>query len=622
MSRERLLTTVFVFAVTLALVVLGWFFITSYRLVTLTALMREAGHPIVNGVAALEELSWDDARNDFSDAHNRFSKIEAGLTTPSFTLLSHAPTTKRVFGFALSSVRIASETSADLVDVLDWVTTALPQSRGELLLSGLSPEGRIALLRTLAESPTRFARMRAHLHEADQLIASFPERAVFGVAKDDLTELKQELSAFVYLFDGVLDTASLLPMLVGYPREATYLVLLQNNTELRPTGGFIGTVGGLTFRGGMITNLTTEGVYNLDRPSEGKIVLPTPPPLERYGATRWLFLRDANWSPDFPTSAAGIHQLYLSERANAPHLTTLPTNPQFIVAFTPTLIERLLAITGPVTVKGKTFTAERSTHDLEFEVEIGYASKGIPQEERKAIVGDLAQALLAKVLMLPPAEWPRVIQVFHNAVAERHLMVWAKDVDLQRDIVANGWGASVEQPLGDYLMVVDANLSSLKTDPAVDRTIRWKIAPNGKGYRATVTVHYNHKGTFDWKTTRYRSYTRIYVPKGSKLVTSRGALDRDRPKTPGTMMVDEELDKTVFGAFISIEPGEQYDLEVTYDLPANIVDQIHQKRYTAMIQKQSGTVGHAYEADFNFGSTGKVLRSRGVLTHDVVLTPL
>ena len=200
-------------------------------------------------------------------------------------------------------------------------------------------------------------------------------------------------------------------------------------------------------------------------------------------------------------------------------------------------------------------------------------------------------------------------------------MVWSKDASLEQDIIANGWGAETKNPSGDYLMVVDANLSSLKTDPAVDRTIRWKMIPNGNGYRATVTVHYNHRGTFDWKTTRYRSYTRIYVPRGATLVSSRGALDHDRPKTSGAFAVGEELGKTVFGAFISVEPGELYDLEVTYDLPANLVDQIRQKRYTAMIQKQSGTVGHAYEVDFNFGSRVGPFRSGGVLTQDVVLKP-
>lgn len=622
MSKERLLITFFTLIFIGALSIYAWLAVALASIAAKAPKILESVNSFKSGTEAFAKGDFAQAKTDFQNTHKIFNELDSLLSKRSYAVLEKLSTTKRLVWFTKNGVQIAANISKDTVGLADFCGEILPEKSQIFALHKLAFETRIKLLRGLAESPSRLGKLRADMREGDAFLAVLPDEIAFGLLGDDtFQKYKHDAEKLLDELNRALKIASIIPLLVGYPKPVEYLVLLQNNTELRPTGGFIGTIGGLKFEGGLITHFATEGVYNLDYPSEGRLNLPAPSPFVDYLAIKNLFLRDANWSPDFPTSAAKIYDLYKIEHSNAPELVNLPNDPSLIIAFTPTLIERLLEITGPVTVDGKKFSVENVIYDLEFEVEIGYLSKGIPKSDRKEIVGRLGEAIMLKLLALPQEKWSDVLNLFALAIKERHLILWARDPALEEDIIKNGWGGNVRQTDGDYLMVVDANLASLKTDPALKRTISWQIRPRQDLYETTITIHYDHRGDFDWKTTRYRSYTRIYVPKGSKLVSSKGALATDRPKVPGGISTTEELGKTVFGAFISVEPGEKHDLSVTYELPKYIVDQIHERRYTALIQKQSGTIGHDYEINWDFSTYLREFSSRGVIKNDLEFQP-
>src|SRR5205814_2502742 len=87
---------------------------------------------------------------------------------------------------------------------------------------------------------------------------------------------------------------------LGLDRPRTYLLLGENDRELRATGGFIGTAGTLTIDRGQVSSFDYGSSYSFD----DQVAAPPPPrPLQRYlGISRW-YLRDSNWWPDFPSSA-------------------------------------------------------------------------------------------------------------------------------------------------------------------------------------------------------------------------------------------------------------------------------------------------------------------------------
>ncbi len=75
---------------------------------------------------------------------------------------------------------------------------------------------------------------------------------------------------------------------------------------------------------------------------------------------------------------------------------------------------------------------------------------------------------------------------------------------------------------GDFLWIVDANLAAYKTDGKMDKKVTYALDAHDPSHpTATVTLTYhNTTDHMDWRYTRYRSYTRIYVPEGATLISS------------------------------------------------------------------------------------------------------
>ncbi len=111
-----------------------------------------------------------------------------------------------------------------------------------------------------------------------------------------------------------------------------------------------------------------------------------------------------------------------------------------------------------------------------------------------------------------------------------------------------------------------------------DKKIEYEVISQKKDLVAELKINYSHNGKFDWKTTRYRSYTRVYVPLGSKLITSSGASD-------GEVKAYEDLGKTCFAVFISVEPGSAGALYFKYKLPPSF---LNSEKYELYVQKQPG----------------------------------
>ena len=312
--------------------------------------------------------------------------------------------------------------------------------------------------------------------------------------------------------------------------------------------------------------------------------------IEKYLKVDTWFMRDANWSPDFPTSAEKALELYELEGGTE----------QFdgVIAVTPTLIESLLELTGEITVWGITFNSDNVVDVLEYQVEQGYYRQGISDADRKEVIGALADELMDRILSLPKERWVELWNVFEKDVSEKHILIYLENNDLQQLVLDQGWAGEIRDANGDYFMFIDANLASLKTDPGIKRTIKYHLDQD----TAKVDINYHNEGVFNWKSTRYRTYARLCVPLGAELTEYSGAMENDKLHggQPGEVETIQEKGKTCFGAFISIEPQERGTLSFTYKLPQNITNQINNGQYQLLVQKQAGTIAHDLEIELNF----------------------
>lgn len=491
--------------------------------------------------------------------------------------------------------------------------------------SDLSPQTRQLILTRLEASSNKFSFLSKQIALVSDELNDILRRTGSGPLSETMRSAQAELVQTQFLLQQASLFTNIIPAFSGVNKTAHHLILLLNNTELRPGGGFVGNYGIATVTKGAIDSVKTADVYALDRLTEGKEKEAAPYPLSVYNQTPIWYLRDANWSPDFSVSAQKVIQKFQEEtslisleaRASIPYADTIDG----VIAFTPTFASQILKLTGPIVVSGQTFTSENISDKLEYQVEYGYAKQGIPEAQRKEIIGQLMDAVTQKMSEMPISEWGSVLAILEDAFSKKHFFLYHTNPDVEQVITHAGWSGNVTvgeghappvQMHSDVQLVVDANMASLKTDPVVDRTISYQIVTGANGERiGRTSITYHHTGSFDWKTSRYRTYTRLYVPLGSTLIRVIGALKNDQTQNPnkeaGTPDVSSELGMTVFGAFIAIEPGATGTLTFEYTLADSVRSLIANNTYVLKVLKQNGARDHALTLDLNFGKN--VLRA-------------
>ena len=184
-------------------------------------------------------------------------------------------------------------------------------------------------------------------------------------------------------------------------------------------------------------------------------------------------------------------------------------------------------------------------------------------------------------------------------LAEKQVVLYSVNDAEQEILAGKKWGGLMEKYDGDYLMWVDANLGAWKTDAVIERSLSYSFAPLKDEYVATATMKFAHKGKFDWRTTRYLDYARVYLPLGSKLVGVKGVVAA-KQLHPGAVDQGVENGKQWFGAFISIEPGRAGEISFQFKLSPEIVKQIKNNSYKLLAQKQIGAVAPQLTLQLNF----------------------
>ncbi|MDZ7798392.1 MAG: DUF4012 domain-containing protein [Patescibacteria group bacterium] len=473
-----------------------------------------------------------------------------------------------------------SHSTGNLVSLAVDIISPLKENH-DISFADITVQEKRVILAKLNDSEDTFTQANEIIKKSNNSIKNISQTGLIGPVNETVVLLKDYLPKAEQAISQLSVLAKIIPDLAGFPNSKKFLFLLQNNTELRPTGGFIGTYGTLVLKDADILEFKTNNVYNLDEKAENLNIDP-PEPLTKYNKTSQWFLRDSNWSPDFPTSAEKALWFYEQEGGSE-------KNFDGVIAITPDLIESLIELTGSITVHGVKFTRENFTDTLQYQVEKGFLQKDIDESQRKEIIGDLSKVLIENLYSLPQAKWDDLFQIIDKELQEKHFLLYFKNEQAENLLKQNNWGGQVIQNPGDYIMFIDTNLASLKTDPYVTRNFEYNLTDKGDYYAANLKVNYKNEADFTWKTTRYRTYFRLYVPQGSQLIDIIGTNEEKN--------VVNDLGKTYFGSFISIEPGEEKTITFKYKLPKKIRNMINDGNYQLVIQKQPGAAN--YKTDLN-----------------------
>jgi hypothetical protein len=407
--------------------------------------------------------------------------------------------------------------------------------------------------------------------------------------KNNLQELINQLEEIQIVFSRTLPFLRLMPTLGGWPEPSRFLILFQNNDELRPTGGFIGSLATLEVSQlGENINLETSDVYHYDMPSIEHLNTVPPEPIAKYMGLKKWYLRDANWSPDWPSSASFIEELFYQEAFYA--------DKEFndldgIFAITPQFVAELINLTGPIKLDNQIYTAENLQSLLQYQTGIAYKQDDIASWDRKDIISDLSTILKERLKNLKTKEIIDLIKIIDQTIIRKDLLIYFTNPNNQ--IIAEGLNSDgrIIKVNHDYLMIVDANLAAFKTDAVIIKDWFYQIEELNDHIIANLYLNYKHEGGFDWRTTRYRSYTRVLSPMGSQLLSIENASDIK-------VEDDKDLDKTVIGFFFTVEPKETKQIKISYQLPDTIKNQIENKNYQLYLQRQAGSQINSFNFQF------------------------
>lgn len=468
------------------------------------------------------------------------------------------------------------------------------------------------MLPLLVEAGPALEQARADLGAVEQA----RERIDAAALSPRVAGLVARLDGILPLFGAAVDGALLLPDLLGADGPRTYLVIAQNNQELRATGGFISGVGELRVAGGRLEGSAggQGGLDFRDSYAVDNLAVPhevAPDDFQHVLMGDLIFFRDANWDPDFATSARRALEIYARDQG---------VEADGVVALDLSALRLLVDAAGPLTVAG---VVEPVDGGNVMRVIQGQWSQPVGSDgedwwlHRKDFMGDVAAALIGRLREPQGVDPAALVSAVKRALDEKHLLVYLPDPEAAALLRARNWDGALPAPglAGDFLMLVDSNAGFNKVDARIERSLHYQVDLAAAGpSRAHVAVTYRHGGKKpvgdcvqearygdayeDMLERCYWDYARLYVPGGSRLMQGpelpagpAGSLAARSGTSPPLEPALEAGNRAIWTAFFSLAPGQEQTVAWQYELPAEVTlsrpDGLLEYRLRAA--KQAGT---------------------------------
>lgn len=375
------------------------------------------------------------------------------------------------------------------------------------------------------------------------------------------------------------------PDLFGLQGERRYVILFQNNTELRPTGGFIGTYAVMTFNGGKVTDFMVQtNIYKADHAFANRTPITPPYPISE--ATTVWGMRDANWAVDFRESAKQVldfHQGIYGKPAHG------------VIALDTSVVLDLLRLTGPIAFPkyNTTLDADNFIDVVQYKVEKEYFQNEENKQtnEPKTIIADFIPKLFAAVSALPDDKKQGMTTVLWNAVERKSVQAYSINQKAEQAFIDLGIDGRVKDANSDYLYINNANIGGGKSSKNMVQETAIKQQFVGGRIENILTITRTHRGTGQWPDGDNSNYMRILVPKGSELMSTDGAFELHT--------VGEEAGKTVIEGWFTTPVASKKNATIRYRLPTEIT----RDNYALFIQRQPGENVTSYTFDSPFLKT-------------------
>lgn len=381
-----------------------------------------------------------------------------------------------------------------------------------------------------------------------------------------LLGIKEILAFSLSHFDDVM-------RLLGDTKPEQYMIINQNQDELRANGGFPGSILSFELYKGRVQKFEKHDVYDYD----WKLYpYQETPPSGLQGYSGNFGIRDANYYPDFRDSAKKIG--FFVEKAGFTSVDTM-------IAINQGIIIDLLKKYGPVKMEAYNLTIDADNFSrvvstlVEARVfpykklDTGHTYQS-PKEFLFRFMEALAKQLGEKRDIFG------YLKIFHDHFQRHEILMASKNAETEAFLEQLGTRESWQESQGNFIYPIFTSLSANKSDRYMQRKLTTQtLSISGCTVHNTVKLHSDHTISVDerLKTEKLlhdfgitdpveqarlgfiegngpnKQYIRFLVPKDSLL-------------DPGTDMKTETGtgNYTIFSTFHRTEPAQNSSLEFGY----------------------------------------------------------
>lgn len=588
-------------------------------------LLAQKNTVMAESVKGYEEL----VKNDFSGASASFASAKAAIDGLDFLFKSVASLMPGV-GEKLSfgkGLLVFGKSFSDAADILQGALNYFDKDA--------------ALTEKIKYLNEKINEAMPHLLVADKILETLDANATIlpmniGPIKDAVHDSVKALLVFQDFSGTLLDV-------LGDKQFKRYLFVFQNNNEIRPTGGFIGSFAVVDVDKGQIKKIDIPGGGSYDIKGQLKELVISPEPFHLINSA-WQF-QDSNWFPDFPEAAKKMMWFY--EKSGGPSVDG-------VVAVDASLMEEMLKIIGPIDMPeyGRVMSADNFIDETQKIAELEYDKT---LNKPKQIIADMAPKVLERISKVGAKDLAVFSETIHKAILDKDILVYIKNDDMESALDSFGLSGRLKDISGmtDYLMLVDTNIAGQKTDGKIFQAIvhNSEIASDGS-IVDTVTITRRHTGVKGelFSGVRNVNYLRLYAPQGSELLEATGftappgelfkpvgegyARDLDLERVQGAVYVDpksgtrinNEFGRTVFGNWIMVDPGREAAVTFKYKLAKKLEAPLgggtagealglanNFSTYTMLVEKQPGAKNTTFKSYVKLSGKKTVARAGDVV---------
>ncbi len=399
------------------------------------------------------------------------------------------------------------------------------------------------------------------------------------------------------------DFLEILPSLVAQNGKKTYLILLQNNLELRPTGGFIVGFGLVSFENNKLLDFQINKTGAVDNQLKGRVEPPAE--MKKYlGESSW-YLRDANWAIHFPDTSYQA-EWFLESALKRKVEGTISLD---LLAF-----KRILSVLGPVTLEqtGEEINEGNILERAQF-------ITALEEGDKKNFMVYLAQAIFDKIYQLESREWLKLMAVLFENLGNKEILIALTSEKEARFFNHYGWDGSVREVaksknvLTDFLMLAEANLGVNQANYYLKREIMQKVSflEDGSLEEKTILAYQNLSPSKKQPGGDYKNYLRVYLPLETTVLNVKvgETMASLTPLSANEIDFLDEYAKRAIGFLVTVPAGEKRLVEISYR-PAEKIDFTQGKTgYALYFQKQPGIGEGPLSLQLNYPQNWQVIKS-------------